>query len=177
MKSEVTGMEEADTDSSEHIGQGVPKAERQRLILDIVSAKVVETQEQLADELKAAGVPVTQATVSRDIRELRLAKSPIGDGVYRYAIAQDRAIGDPARRVKRLFRDFVTHIDWSLNLVIVKTLPGAAQGVAFAVDGLEWEDVIGTIAGDDTIMLIAKPPEAAEAVVTRLRRMMGHKEG
>ena len=149
----------------------VPKSERQRLILDIISATIVETQEQLADALRREGVSVTQATVSRDIRELRLTKLPTGGGQYRYVVPQDRAIGDTAKRAKRMFRDFVVRVDDSGNLIVVKTLPGAAQGVAAAVDSLELSEVIGTIAGDDTILLIVKPADAIENVMLRLKKL------
>lgn len=150
---------------------GVPKAERQRLILEIIAGTAVETQEQLADSLRLEGVPVTQATVSRDIRELRLTKLPTGDGQYRYVIPQDRAVGDTVKRAKRMFRDFVTNTVDSGNLIVVKTLPGAAQGVAAAIDGLELSEVVGTIAGDDTILLVVKPVDAVEEVMARLKRL------
>ena len=149
----------------------VPKADRQRLILEIIARTVVETQEQLADSLRMEGVPVTQATVSRDIRELRLTKGPAGDGEYRYVIPQDRSVGDTVKRAKRMFRDFVTDTVDSGNLIVVKTLPGAAQGVAAALDGLELSEVIGTIAGDDTILLVVKPVEAVDEVMARLKRL------
>ena len=149
----------------------VTKAERQRVILEIINSTDVETQEQLADELKKAGIPVTQATVSRDIREMRLTKQPTGDGEYRYVVPQDRTLGDSSKRARRMFRDFVVDLDDSGNLIVVKTLAGAAQGVAATLDALELDEVIGTIAGDDTILLVVKPTDAVETVMNRLRKL------
>ncbi|MFZ5626856.1 MAG: arginine repressor [Bacillota bacterium] len=148
------------------------KAMRQRLILDIIEEKAIETQEELAEELRARGIEVTQATVSRDIKELRLVKIPTGDGTYRYGLPRDSVIEHSEERMRRIFLDSVAHIDHCDNLIVIKTLPGTAQAVASTIDGAQWEEIMGTVAGDDTILVIVKPKEATEQVVTRFKEMM-----
>lgn len=146
------------------------KNKRQKLILDIVSQQIIETQDDLVHALHQANVAVTQATVSRDIKELGLIKMPGENGVQRYAAPT----GEPVivrsnDRLKRLLRDSVVSIDISENLIIIKTLPGEAQGVASAVDYTGWSEVIGTVGGDDTILVVVKPKEAAVNVINRLK--------
>ncbi|MEA4882861.1 MAG: arginine repressor [Clostridia bacterium] len=146
------------------------KARRHQRILDIVRNRVIQTQEELAAELAQDGIAVTQATVSRDIKELRLIKVPVGNGTYRYSIPAERNVEDINRRIERMFRDVVVNIEDSLNLVVVKTVEGAAQAVAAIIDDLEWAQIVGTLAGDDTIILVIKPVEAAPDIMSRLNR-------
>ncbi len=145
---------------------------RHKIILQIVEQQPIETQEELAEELCRQGYEVTQATVSRDIKELRLIKVPAGDGSYRYGIAKDRSDVLNADRMKRFFRDSVVYTDSSENIIVIKCLPGSAQAVAALVDGIGWNEVIGTVAGDDTILVIVKPKTAVAAVMRRLTELM-----
>lgn len=140
-------------------GSGV-KARRQELILRMIQERPVETQSELAAELRERGVEVTQATVSRDVKELRLAKVATGDGGYRYALPPDSGPVRAAvnlRRVQHAFREDVVQIDWADNLVVVKTLPGTAPSVAAAIDEVSVEHVVATLAGDDVVLAIVRP--------------------
>ena len=146
------------------------KNKRLKAILDIVSQQIVETQEDLVKALYLKNIAVTQATVSRDIKELGLIKMPGENGMQRYAIST----GEPVtvrsnERLKRLLRSSVVSIDSSENLIIIKTQPGEAQGVASAVDHAGWSEVIGTVGGDDTILVVVKPKEATLNIINRLK--------
>ena len=153
-------------------GMGV-KARRQALILSIIKEKPIATQEDLNEALRAEGIEVTQATLSRDIKELGLTKIPTPDGRYRYALPHDRPLADVIRRAERMFEDAVIGVDYTDNLVVVKTLSGAANGVADALDDLEWQEVVGILAGDDTILIVVRRREQTEAVVERLLKLRG----
>lgn len=147
------------------------KARRQRKIREIVTHSVVETQEELVERLRAAGYNVTQATVSRDIKELRLVKVPADDGRYKYALPADRRF-DPLQKLKRLMADSFVSIDHSHHFIIMKTMPGNAHAIASLIDHSEWDEVMGTIAGDDTILIICRQPEQCETVVNRFLDML-----
>ena len=147
------------------------KARRQALILNIIKEKSIETQEELGEALKREGVGVTQATLSRDIKELGLIKVPTPDGNYRYSMPNDRSFSDLLKRAERMFEHAVIGIDYSENLIIIKTTTGTAQGVAAALDDLEWQEVLGTIAGDDSILVIVRKKEQVEAVLARLYKL------
>ncbi len=131
------------------------KEARHQAILRIVRELDVKTQEQLADELRRAGFVVTQATVSRDIRELGLVKVAAKQGEYRYSVPPDVSPADAFGRVQRTFREYVTNVAYSANLLVIKTLPGSAQVVAAALDALHLEGVVGTVAGDDAVLVVA----------------------
>lgn len=147
------------------------KARRQAKILEVIKHAVVETQEELADLLSRSGIPVTQATVSRDIKELQLNKVPTGDGRYRYALPEEAPTGSWDRR-RRIFRESVLAVDYSENIIIIKSLPGTAQGVASAIDHLGWTELLGSVAGDDTVMIVIKPPSATDEVAERIQTLM-----
>lgn len=138
------------------------KAERHRLILSIIAQQPIETQDELVAALRARNLRVTQATVSRDIKELRLVKVAMPNGRYRYALPGSVGDGDedPMRRLRRAFEEYVHGVDASGNLVVVKTEPGCAPLVAAAIDGLKLSEIIGTIAGDDTILVVVRDEEA-----------------
>lgn len=142
--------------------------ERQRKILEIIRREPVETQEDLAAALKRNGFPVTQATVSRDIKELGLIKVPGDSAPFRYSFQGELPSRSGEERLKRLFRDAVVAVDSSENLVVVKTNPGEAQGVASAIDHAGLPEIIGTVGGDDTILIVVKPKSAVSAVLRRL---------
>ncbi|WP_066637534.1 arginine repressor [Desulfolucanica intricata] len=150
------------------------KSRRLKAILDIVSQQVVETQEELVNALQEAGFTVTQATISRDIKELGLIKMPGENGVPRYFVPSKEPLTvRNNERLKRLLRDSVVKIDASENLIIIKTLPGEAQGVASALDHSGWSEVIGTVGGDDTILVVVKPKKATQTVIDRLEDIAG----
>ena len=147
------------------------KSERHALILSLIEKKNVETQEDLAELLKERGVAVTQATVSRDIKELRLIKIPAGDGNYKYAIAPQKNPIIPSD-VLSIFTSSVTSVDYSFNIVVLKTHSGMAQAVCAAFDSVHRPGVVGTIAGDDTIFIATRGEEASLALVTELKRFI-----
>ena len=148
------------------------KASRHACIKDIVENQAVETQEELAEALRRRGIDVTQATVSRDIKELMLIKIPTGEGRYRYAFPPENNVVFSQARLARVFQDSVAGMDASLNIVVIRTVPGLAQAVAYAVDASKWPEIIGTVGGDDTVFVVVKPPEAAEKVLARFRALM-----
>src|SRR5690625_5060857 len=132
------------------------KRQRQQAILDIIEQHVIETQDDLVAALHAQGLPVTQATVSRDIKELRLAKVATADGKYRYALPAggNEQSHDVKQRAQRAFDEYVLTIESTHHLVLVKTLPGSAPMVAVTIDDLGIEGILGTVAGDDTILVV-----------------------
>lgn len=151
------------------------KERRLELIREIIRHEIIETQDELAAQLRKRRIAVTQATVSRDIKELMLTKVPMGRGRYRYAVPAVHAEGAgffQASRIARLFRDTVLGVDASENLIVVKTMPGAANAVASAIDYAKWPQVIGTIAGDDNILLVIKPKDAVPEVLSLLDAMV-----
>ncbi len=147
------------------------KSVRHDLILDIIDKKDIETQEELAAELKARGVKVTQATVSRDIKELRLLKVLSGNGGYKYATAE-RAEKGMSERFIRILAESVMSIESAVNLIVIKTISASAQAAAEAIDSLKWPELLGTIAGDNTILVIARSEEAVETVVSRFHALI-----
>lgn len=148
------------------------KASRHARIKEIIENQAVETQEELAEALRKKGIEVTQATVSRDIKELMLIKVPTGDGRYRYAFPPEQNLVFSQSRLERAFQDSVVGMDHSLNIIVIKTVPGLAQAVAFAVDSTRWPEIIGTVGGDDTVFIVVKPPEAAAGVLARFRALL-----
>lgn len=147
------------------------KARRQAKILELIKHHIIETQEDLADALGREGIPVTQATVSRDIKELQLNKIPTGDGRYRYGLPEETPSVSWDKR-RRIFQESVLGVDYSENIIIVRSLPGTAPGVGSAIDHLGWPEIIGSVAGDDTVMIIVKPKEATPEVVERIAGLM-----
>ena len=147
------------------------KSVRHDLILDIIDKKDIETQEELAAELKARGVKVTQATVSRDIKELRLLKVLSENGGYKYATAE-RAEKGMSERFIRILAESVLTIESAVNLIVIKTISASAQAAAEAIDSLKWPELLGTIAGDNTILVIARSEEAVENVVSRFHALI-----
>ena len=142
------------------------KAKRQALIREIVEAQSIQTQEELAEALRAHGMVVTQATVSRDIREMHLLKVLAEDGSYRYATMEksDSGMND---RLIRMLSDSVVEMNSANNLIVIHTLPGSAHVAAEAIDSLRWPENIGTIAGDNTILVIVRTNEEVDAVMKR----------
>ncbi len=141
-------------------------------IKEIIQNQVIETQEELTLALQREGIVVTQATVSRDIKELMLAKVPYGGGRYRYALSEGNNRMMSQNHVSVLFREAVTKIDSSLNLVVIHTIPGSAQSVAFTFDHSEDPAIVGTVAGDDTILIVIRTPEEVPDFVKKIQSQL-----
>lgn len=137
------------------------KNSRQEMILSIIAGTLVETQEQLLALLRERGVKCTQATVSRDMKELHLVKEPAGQGKYRYAVSAHRTRLNFADKLQSIFRESVLSVDFAQNLVVLRTMPGLANAAAAALDGMDHTDIVGTLAGDDTVLLVMR--ESANA--------------
>ena len=136
------------------------KAQRQAKILEIISNTNVETQEQLLQELQAAGFSSTQATISRDIKELRVVKELSALGTYRYTVAEKEMPTTFSTRINTIFRECVTRYDYAQNIVVIHTLPGLAGAAASAIDAMNMS-VVGTLSGDDTVMVVMRDNNAA----------------
>ena len=137
------------------------KSQRQAKILEIISTINVETQEQLLQELEQAGFRSTQATISRDIKELRIVKELTTLGTYRYTTAAKEVPTSFSNRLNTIFRECVTRYDYAQNLVVIHTLPGLANAAASAIDSMNLSVVVGTLAGDDTVMVVMRDTNAA----------------
>ncbi len=144
---------------------------RHQKIVEIIEKYDVETQEELAGFLKEAGFAVTQATVSRDIRELKLSKVPSGSGKQKYAVLRqdDSHLGD---KYIRVLRDGFVSMDTAQNILVVKTVSGMAMAVAAALDALKFSEVVGCIAGDDTIMVAVRTVEETRALLDKIHVMI-----
>ncbi len=138
------------------------KSSRQNKILEIIASKDIETQNQLIDELAAHGVKSTQATLSRDIKELRLVKELTSAGKYRYVAAGRDEVTDFDLRLKKIFRESVTSYAAAQNIIVIKTMPGLAPAACAALDGMEIDGLIGTLAGDDTAFLAMRDIDSAK---------------
>lgn len=148
------------------------KEQRQKKIQEIIARESVSTQGDLVQLLRAEGYRVTQATVSRDINEMRLVRLPIGKGRHRYALAQYGAHDDVEEQLSRLFQNFVNDVDRGENILVIRTADGHASGVALLLDRLRRDDIVGTIAGEDTILVVARTTEEGEALMEELHALM-----
>ena len=148
------------------------KTQRQAKILEIVSNKDVETQEQLLAELQAAGYNSTQATISRDIKELRIIKELTSFGTYRYTVSSMELGGTFSTRLNTIFRECVTGYDYAQNIVVIHTLPGLASAAGSAVDGMSMSFVLGTLAGDDTVIIVMRDTNAAAAFCNEIKNLL-----
>ena len=148
------------------------KRARQAEILNVIRMMDVETQEQLLAELKLRGFTTTQATISRDIKQLRLVKELAPSGSYRY-VAADRQEGKrSAGRLRNIFKEGVVSVEAAQNLVVVKTMPGLASAACSALDGMEIAGMVGSLAGDDTGMLIMRDSASAEAFCSEAHKLL-----
>jgi transcriptional regulator of arginine metabolism len=145
------------------------KIARHAKILDLISKKPIETQEELSEELKREGIVVTQATVSRDIKELRLVKVLAENGHYRYAPLKqhDESV---INRLTSLLKESLLKVDYAGNMVVLKTLSGTAMAAAAAIDALDINDIVGSLAGDDTIFLIVRQADHTMDVVNKFSK-------
>lgn len=142
------------------------KARRQALIREIIEEQSIQTQEELAQALREHGMVVTQATVSRDIKDMHLLKVLAEDGSYRYA-TMDKEEQGTSDRLIRMLSDSVVDLASANNLIVIRTLPGSAHVAGEAIDSLKWPEVIGTIAGDNTILVIARSNEEVGTIIKR----------
>lgn len=147
------------------------KKNRHQKIKELVEQFEIETQEELADRLREAGYTVTQATVSRDIRELKLSKVPMGDGRQKYTILvhSDHYLSD---KYIRVLKDGFLSMDMAQNILVVKTVSGMAMAVAAAIDAMKLKEIVGSIAGDDTIMMAVRTAEDTQAVMDKIRNVL-----
>ena len=137
------------------------KSQRQAKILEIISTTNVETQERLLQELEDAGFHSTQATISRDIKDLRIVKERTSLGTYRYTTSTKEVPATFSSRLNTIFRECVTRYDYAQNIVVIHTLPGLAAAAASAIDAMNMSVVVGTLAGDDTVMVVMRDNNSA----------------
>ena len=147
------------------------KSQRHARILELVSKYEIETQEDMMSRLQSEGFKVTQATVSRDLKELKLTKTLTARGTYRYSVNHGRHHAGNGK-LNNAMVDSITQVDYSLNLVVIKTYPGLAQAVASAVDALNMHSILGSVAGDDTIMVVTRSVEDAKEINEKITELM-----
>ena len=147
------------------------KKHRQEKLLELISRYEIETQDELIERLREIGYEVTQATISRDIRELKIAKMTTGKGIYRYVLPKH---ADPSSGIKfsAALIDSITTVEFAQNIVVIKTYPGLASAVAGGIDRMSLEGVLGCVAGDDTIMAVTRDTECAEIIADRLHDLL-----
>ncbi len=148
------------------------KSKRQAKIMEIISTTNVETQEQLLQELQEAGFTSTQATISRDIKELRIVKELTSFGTYRYTAAVREVPSTFSGRLNTIFRESVTSFDYAQNIIVIHTLPGLASAAASALDAMHMSVILGTLAGDDTVMVVMRDSNAAAAFCGEIKSLM-----
>ena len=149
------------------------KNDRQAMILDIISQENIETQEQLLEALQAEGFNSTQATISRDIKELRIVKELSNLGTYRYAASTGEIGNSFTARMNKIFRECVVSYDYAQNIIVIRTLPGLASAAGSAIDAMSLSTVVGTISGDDTVMIVMRDTNAAAAFCGEIKNLIG----
>lgn len=147
------------------------KNERQDRILAIIAAEAIETQEHLIDRLREEGISCTQATISRDIKQLHLIKEPTGTGGYRYAVSAQKVKLNIADRLQTILRESIVSVDSAQNLVLIKTMPGLGSAAGAAFDGMEIPSKVGTVAGDDTVLVVMREESAANELSAEIEEM------
>lgn len=148
------------------------KSQRQAKILEIISTRNVETQEQLLAALQAEGFRGTQATISRDIKELRIVKELTSLGTYRYTTSVNEVAGSFSARLNTIFRECVIGFDYAQNIIVIRTLPGLASAAGSAIDAMNLSIVVGTLAGDDTVMVVMRDNNAAAAFSGEIKNLV-----
>jgi len=148
------------------------KNDRQTKILEIIERESIDTQEQLQQRLQEMGITCTQATISRDIKQLHLIKEPIGQGKYRYAISVQRNKLNVADKLRTIFRESIISVDSAQNLVVVKTMSGLANAAAAALDSMNIPYMLGSLAGDDTALLVMRDNESARSFCEEIHEML-----
>lgn len=147
------------------------KGKRHLKIREIIANKEIDTQDELVEELRSAGFNVTQATVSRDIKELHLVKVPLEDGKYKYSLPADQRF-NPLQKLKRTLSDSFVGLDSADNLIVMKSLPGNANAIGALLDNLQWHEIMGTICGDDTCLIICRSKEGAKEISKKILEML-----
>jgi transcriptional regulator of arginine metabolism len=147
------------------------KRNRQEKMLELISKYEIDTQDELIDRLRESGFEVTQATVSRDIRELKISKMTTGKGTYRYVLPKQSAMPSNMKFNSALI-DALIGIDYACNLVVLKTHAGLANALAVGIDAMHLDDILGCVAGDDTILLVSRSEESARHIANRFRNMI-----
>ena len=148
------------------------KSQRQAKIVEIIANRDVQTQEQLLEELRDAGFRTTQATISRDIKELRIVKEMAENGGYRYAVSNADPVATFSGRLRTIFQECVLGYDYAQNIIVVRTMPGLASAAASAIDALNWSSVVGTLAGDDTLFIVMRENNAAAALCGEIKNLL-----
>ena len=148
------------------------KNDRQRRILEIVEQEPIDTQEQLQQKLLEQGVSCTQATISRDIKQLHLIKEPIGQGRYRYTVSSQRNRLNVADKLRSIFRESIVSVDHAQNINVIKTMAGLANAAAAALDSMNISYLVGTLAGDDTALLVMRDMESAKSFCEEIHEML-----
>ena len=148
------------------------KSQRQAKIMEIISNQNVETQEQLLEILRAEGFRGTQATISRDIKELRIVKELTSLGTYRYSTASSEVSGSFSTRLNTIFRECVTGFDYAQNIIVIRTLPGLASAAGSAIDAMNMSMVVGSLAGDDTVMVVMRDNNSAAAFCGEIKNLI-----
>ena len=148
------------------------KNQRQAKIMEIISNKNVETQEQLLSELQNAGFRSTQATISRDIKELRIVKELTSFGTYRYSAASNEVGSTFSSKLNTIFRECITSFDYAQNIIVIRTMPGLASAAASALDAMNMSVVLGTLAGDDTVFIVMRDNNAAAAFCGEIKNLL-----
>ena len=148
------------------------KNNRQSMILEIISQENIETQEQLLTRLQERGISSTQATISRDIKQMHLIKEPVGQGVYKYAVSGNRTKLNFAEKLRTIFRESITNIAYAQNIVVLKTMPGLASAACSALDNMDIAYMVGSLAGDDTAFLLMEDTASAAAFCEEIREML-----
>ncbi|HLR62452.1 MAG TPA: transcriptional regulator ArgR [Lentibacillus sp.] len=147
------------------------KIQRHIKIRELITENEIDTQDELVDELKSRGYNVTQATVSRDIKELHLVKVPSSSGHYKYSLPADQRF-NPLEKLKRLIRDAFVKIEHTSHFIVLKTLPGNAHAIGVLIDNLEWDEIMGTICGDDTCLIICRTENDSAVIEQRFLGML-----
>lgn len=148
------------------------KSQRQAKILEIIATNNVETQEQLLAALQKEGFRGTQATISRDIKELRIVKELTSLGTYRYATSNSEMSGSFSSRLNTIFRECVISFDYAQNIIVIRTLPGLASAAGSAIDSMNMNMIVGTLAGDDTVMVVMRDNNAAAAFCGEIKNLI-----
>ncbi len=149
------------------------KTKRQEKILQLIAEHEIETQEQLLDELKAAGFQTTQATISRDIKQLRIIKELGASGTYRYGVSAKPAEHTFSAKLDLIFRQCVTSAEHAQNLIVIKTMPGLAPAACSAIDKMQLPEILGTLAGDDTAFIVVRDTASAAEFCDEIRSQIG----
>lgn len=148
------------------------KSQRQAKIMEIISTRNVETQEQLLAALQKEGFRGTQATISRDIKELRIVKELTSLGTYRYTTSTGEVSGSFTNKLNTIFRECVVGYDYAQNIIVIRTLPGLASAAGSAIDSMNLSIIVGTLAGDDTVMVVMRDNNAAAAFCGEIKNLL-----